>query len=356
MIEIIAQTQPNKGGLGRLSYNMYKSIDKLGYDVTYYAFENEIPSYFFSDLIFSYQAEKKIDRDSILIGFMGQNYFASEDHNGRYYTICGDVRPFLDKLHQKGLMEFTNLKEKLNHIINDFGNNFLIDLHKHDLEISEKIIVPSSFVKNQLKYYNSEFGKKSVIYPHGVDKKLFSYKRKNSGDFILFVGGVSNRKGINDLIEALNRLKEIYGSFKSKLVGYGNWSKIKKLVKDKDLEENIDIEGYVSDKRLYELYSNAKVLILPSYSEGFGIPVVEAMAVGVPIIISENVGAKDLVRESGGGKIVKPGEINQISNYLKDFLENRSLNKKYGRKNRKLVSEKYTWKKTTKRLLEKLNI
>ncbi len=109
--------------------------------------------------------------------------------------------------------------------------------------------------------------------------------------YFLYVGGYDPRKGIEGLLKMFLKLHQS-GKIESKLVltGSKNYfsSHFKKLV-EKGVKKDIIIEkGYINEKELTDLYSNAKALIYPSKYEGFGLPPLEAMSCGCPVITTNH--------------------------------------------------------------------
>ena len=195
------------------------------------------------------------------------------------------------------------------------------------------------FVKNGL---NKE--KTTTIYnfhSYNVDeeviqKKALEYKNDNELNLI-FLGSISKRKGILDLLNALKKIKTKYVLH------------ICGIVTDKTIEnEYLDIirdinngqiieHGYVSGRDKEELLSKADILILPSYSEGFPLVLLEAAAYGCAII-STKVGAITEVFSDKNGQIINAGDVNALAdaisslsqNNLSDyFISNYKLSKNY---------------------------
>jgi glycosyltransferase involved in cell wall biosynthesis len=108
-------------------------------------------------------------------------------------------------------------------------------------------------------------------------------------EFILFVGTVQPRKNIEGLIEAFRILKEEFRLPHSLVItGCKGWeySEVFKRIDAYGLNDKVKWIGYVDYKDLPALYSMADVFVLPSYYEGFGLPIIEAMACGTPVITS----------------------------------------------------------------------
>jgi glycosyltransferase involved in cell wall biosynthesis len=108
-------------------------------------------------------------------------------------------------------------------------------------------------------------------------------------EFFLMVGSFEERKNIHIAIDAFSRISKSSNMLRLLLVGRENdyQHKMKALVKDLGLEEKVLFPGYIPDRELVTLYSMATAFLFPSSAEGFGLPLLEAMATGCPIITSD---------------------------------------------------------------------
>ena len=110
-----------------------------------------------------------------------------------------------------------------------------------------------------------------------------------AGSHILFMGTLSVRKNVGTLLEAYTRLRSLMPDAPPLiLAGHrtpasARWEA---RAEQPPLRGHVSITGYVDAARKVELYAGASMLVLPSYEEGFGLPVLEAMACGVPVIVS----------------------------------------------------------------------
>src|SRR3989338_6085622 len=98
--------------------------------------------------------------------------------------------------------------------------------------------------------------------------------------------------------------------------------------------------GMLMGEEKLSAYIDAEVFILPSYSENFGMTVVEAMACGVPVVISNKVGISDVIKENNAGLVVNL-DANSLCNGIKSFLASRELVEKLTRNARNLVYKIY---------------
>jgi glycosyltransferase involved in cell wall biosynthesis len=177
----------------------------------------------------------------------------------------------------------------------------------------KKIIVVSNHTKKLLvEYYNLEEEKIKVIYNGIVLPEVKEVKKEN---IILYVGRDSPTKNLELLVDAFNELN--LKDYKLYLVG----------VNRKFKNKNIKSLGYVEDEELDMLYRKAKIFVLPSLYEGFGYPVIEAMARKTAVIAS-NVSA--LPEIGGNGAIYfKPYNKEELKDKINFLIKNEYKRKEF---------------------------
>ncbi len=165
--------------------------------------------------------------------------------------------------------------------------------------------------------------------PHEINRIRFKYHCPT--DFFLMVGNFEPRKNVALAIDAFAAIADLSKQLKLVLVGKHNnyaWE-MQKVVKDLRLEEQVLFPGYVPDKELSTLYSVATGFLFPSSAEGFGLPLVEAMATGCPVIASD----MKVFHEIGGDALsyVDVNDVDQISGRMLKFLEDKDFSAGYSR-------------------------
>ncbi len=149
--------------------------------------------------------------------------------------------------------------------------------------------------------------------------------------YILYVGIRSKNKNIVSAIKAFGLLVKKYNiPHKFVLVGRNDSSLIDKEIyefcRENDIQEKVIILGYVPDTELAILYSGAELFVFPSLYEGFGMPLIEAMACGVPIVASNTSSIPEVVQDAG--LLFNPFEIEEISDKMFLLLNDDELRKK----------------------------
>jgi glycosyltransferase involved in cell wall biosynthesis len=221
------------------------------------------------------------------------------------------------------------------------------------LNLADRIIAISNSVKNDLiKFANLPEEKIDVIYL-GVDKKIFhpiDSKNLNkivSNDFsrkkmILHVGVDNKRKNIKNLLLAFYKLSKKYKDVELIRVGTPSKESLQ-LIKILNLQNKVKYLQNCSDTDLNKLYNLCDLFIFPSFCEGFGLPLVEAMACGAPIITSKNSSMPEVVGDAA--ILIDPKNINDIFRAMDQILSDDSLKEELKRKAYKR-SKLFSWEKT----------
>jgi glycosyltransferase involved in cell wall biosynthesis len=160
------------------------------------------------------------------------------------------------------------------------------------------------------------------------------------GPFLLFLGRISWKKGIDRLIDALAAVPG------ARLVVAGNdeageWPRHAALAASRRVEGRVRYVGEVHGADKAALLAKAAALVLPSHSENFGNVVLEAMAAGCPVVVSPEVGAAEIVRRAGAG-IVVGGDPATLGPALAAFLGDEAGRRACGERGR-AAAERFAW-------------
>lgn len=147
----------------------------------------------------------------------------------------------------------------------------------------------------------------------------------------LFMGLITEQKGIFDLLDVITEHKrEFYDSIRLHIGGNGKVDELKLYVEKNRLHDIVCFEGWVSGEKKTELYNLADVYILPSYTEGMPLSILEAMSYGLPILTTPVGGIPEVV-DSRNGILFAPGDKQGIFNAIMSIVINSDK--------RKLMSE-----------------
>lgn len=134
--------------------------------------------------------------------------------------------------------------------------------------------------------------------------------------FLLYVGTIEPRKNLTRLVTAFAQARRQYSDLELVLVGQLGWkySSLLKAIEDLNLGQAVRRLGYVPNEDLPELYNLARALAFPSLYEGFGLPVVEAMACGTPVLTSDGSSLVEIA--ANASYLIDPLDVNAIAHGL----------------------------------------
>lgn len=238
---------------------------------------------------------------------------------------------------------------------------------KLSIEQSSHIITISKFSKQDIiKNYQVNKGKITVAYP-GYNANVFypvvnqtkikevTKKYNIDGDYVIFIGTIQPRKNLTRLIEAFQKIDNLKLVIVGKTTGLGRqgWMFEDILSKPRQLgiEDKVIFTGFVPDEDLVYLVNGALAFILPSLWEGFGIPVVDAMACGVPVIVSNVSSLPEVV--GNAGLLVDPYSVDQVEQAIRTVSFDRKLKAKLSRAGIK-QAQKFSWRKMAKEVVKVL--
>lgn len=158
----------------------------------------------------------------------------------------------------------------------------------------------------------------------------------------LFVGQVGRRKGVFDLLEALQRLKQAGKPAKITIVGppeyQGEWDALAQRRAELGLETDIvQFKGPLQGEALYEEFRRADYFILPSHREGLPVVLFEAGSFGLPVIATPVGGVPQLLEHEHNSLLVTPGDVEAIANAIERMRSSAVERAKYGAQLRKDV-------------------
>lgn len=198
-------------------------------------------------------------------------------------------------------------------------------------------------VSNQWKTYIS--GQFNIAKVHFINNIIESplrqqiQKPRHRINF-LFLGLIGNNKGIFDLLDVLTVYKnELNHKCKLTIGGNGETQRLKQFIKTHDLEELVDFKGWVSGSDKHRLMQEADVFVLPSYSEGMPVSVLEAMSYGMPIISTPVGGLPEIVLPDRNGKLVNPGDKPALYHALRHYIAFPDNIRTHGRQSLRFVKE-----------------
>lgn len=265
-------------------------------------------------------------------------------YRGKYVVTIHDL------IHQHFSMKRSTTLNPILYIIKHQSYKLVF---RNAINKSCKIIVPSNFVKDQLAADWQITTEKVVVTPEAVDQTILNLSqkaRKQSNikrPYIFYVGNAHPHKNVEGLIESFLKIKEKHTDLKLVLAGSDHyfWQRIKKEFQ----HEDIIFTGQISDEELVSFYKNAECFVMPSYEEGFGIPILEAMSCKCPVVASK-AGA---LPEVGADAAIyfDPGDKGEMCEKIDIVLKSEETRKTLIVKGLKRYKE-FSWEKLTEQTLE----
>ncbi|QSR88582.1 glycosyltransferase [Methylacidiphilum caldifontis] len=195
----------------------------------------------------------------------------------------------------------------------------------------------------QLNYY--------IPNPNLAEKYFHELKNKK---ILLFFSRINFKKGLDLLIPAFAKIRKEISNLFLVLAGPDNegyGEKVRGWIKEYRIEDQVIFTGMLLEEKKRAILSLANLFVLPSYTESFGIAVIEAMAMELAVVISNKVNIWREVEEAGAGLVVSCN-VDEIAKACIKLLKNPQLAKEMGKRGRKLVENRYSLEATTQALEE----
>ncbi|MBM3753476.1 MAG: glycosyltransferase family 4 protein [Acidobacteria bacterium] len=220
----------------------------------------------------------------------------------------------------------------------EFRDRFA-DQARHAAERSDAIVCVSQFTADQVEsLLNVERARLHVVH-HGVRGPAEQPSKQGREKMVLSVGSIQKRKNTARLVEAFELSPPGWKLILAGAAGFEAESILQRIA-ESPRREDISVTGYINRSELEHLYSKASLFAFPSLDEGFGIPVIEAMAWGVPVITSDR---SALAEVSGEAALhVDPENIEELATALQTTMENSGLRNELAARGLEW-SAKFTW-------------
>lgn len=365
----------NKTGIGEYTFELLNAIFKEDKNNHYYLFSNSLknldeillnwhqpnihhvttryPNKFLNlALVFGLIAINRLLPEKIDCWYSPNINFLSLNKKTKHILTIHDIS-------FKLFPEFYTIKQQLWHkIINP----------KKQCQQADVIIVPSENTKRDLiEYYQITANKIKVIYP-GVSpnfdlteaklklqKNIVQKQYNLPENFILFLGSIEPRKNLLGLIKAFEKLPNNLTEKYHLIIAGGSGWKNKNIYKYADqskLRDHIKFLGYIANDNKPALLALSNLFIFPSFYEGFGFPIIEAMKIGTPVITSNRSSLPEI--SNNAAYLINPNNISDFSSAIKLLLENNRLYAEYLKRGLEIAS-KYTWENSVREHLAIIN-
>jgi glycosyltransferase involved in cell wall biosynthesis len=186
--------------------------------------------------------------------------------------------------------------------------------------------------------------KKVEIVVNGVPEptKCRKISGTNSTREILFVGNLSERKGVSDLLDALSLLKNENLNIKATFVGGGDLAHYRGRARELDVADIANFAGWLDQDELATLMAGADLLVLPSYDEGLPLVILEALANGVAVVCTPVGEIPNFLSDGENAVFVPPGNVQELAEAIKNVLKDASFKKSLEDAGLKVYKERFS--------------
>lgn len=365
--EVSSTFPPYMGGTGNVCYYNALELAKMGHqvDVITSNFPKIIIDYPESIQVHRYQPVFRIGNAPLILQLLSmKNYDIIHIH---FPYFMGDFLTFITaKLRKQKLVITYHNDVILDGWLGTFSDAYNSIVQNFILKRANRVIFTTmDYATNSKKKSILNSIKKTVTdIPNGVDTNRFNpdidcsevVKKLHLQDKVvfLFVGGLDKAhffKGVSNLLQSFERIYSENkflliigdGDLKESYITYAN---------EKNITEKVCFLGMISDQDLPKYYSAADVVILPSTTmgEAFGVVLLEAMATGKPVIASNLPGVRTVVDDGVNGLLVRPGDVNDLTEKMNFLLKYPDTRNSFGIKGRIKAEDTYSWKKIAENL------
>lgn len=356
---ISSEFPPSCGGIGHYVYYLSRELINAGNDVS---------------VILSGKKDKTYFNDKIQVkelGLFGRSPMNRPIFRRRLNKLIARDKPDIVHLHygalphiqcdcpvivtahwcsREGIPIFYRPIRNLDAFLKNILLPLYIRIESNFFRSFKNVFVVSNSLREELKkHYNVN----SDVIGNGVDVDKFNENNTVKKDFILYTGKFDFGKGLIDLLEIAEMLKESHPDVKVIMIGNGSIKKkIDKIIRKKKLF-NVKVLNHLPHDELLEYYRCSKVYVLPSYYEGLPTTILEAMACKLPVVASNISGIPELVEEGVTGYMLSPGDKKGFYRRIVELHEDPEKRKFFGEKGRERVMEKFTWSGIAKNMVEK---
>lgn len=215
---------------------------------------------------------------------------------------------------------------------------------RYTLSVASHIITPTEFTKQDIVNTYNYPEEKITVVPLGINLgfETEDVRFESKEPFMLYLGRLTIKKNIEGVVHAYKILREKGVTHNLVLAGKPDvgWEHVEKYITEHNLTEHITITGYISEQEKWSLLKNASVFVFPSFFEGFGIPVIEAMAAGTPVVTSNTTCLPEVAGDAA--LLVDPTDVSAIAESTYRVLSDDALSNDLIKKGL-VQAQKYNW-------------
>ncbi len=230
--------------------------------------------------------------------------------------------------------------------------------------ISKAIIAVSNSTKKDIVRHYPSVSRKIGVTPHGYDKERFNTKvNKNDvrrvknkysivGDYVLFISTLKPSKNIEGLLEAWKLVLRDFPDYQLVIAGKKGWlyDSIFKKVEELRLKDNVIFTDFIPEEDSPPLISGAKILVMPSFWEGFGMGTLTSLACGTPVVVSDIGALREVIGKAG--VLVDPYNTSDIAKGISKVLSMNQLDYEKLVKKGLVQAKKFSWEDSARKTIE----
>ncbi len=239
-------------------------------------------------------------------------------------------------------------------------NKFFRIMQEFVIKNAVYITVNSPAAKNELLKRFPHYKNKIKIIPMGIDTKLFKKKelkkpvKYSKNKLVLFVGRLSDQKGLQYLIDSMDYILQQEPKTKLLIIGEGAYKKtLNEKIISKSLQNNIEFLGALPHKDIAYYYNIADIFVMPSISnktgtEALGLTLLEAMSSGCAVIGTNVGGIPYIIKDGNNGLLVEQKNSNELAKAIITLLKDTKKSEKLAKNAAEFVRKKYSLGKVAK--------
>jgi glycosyltransferase involved in cell wall biosynthesis len=376
ILQILASVDPKSGGPALSATKLGEFLGAIGHDVTIYTTNYGI------DGNLDLPDGPAVVRDGVLYRYFSVDWPRNYRFSVEFARALSRDVPHHDLVQIHGIYLFTTLaaafycqRYRIPYVITIHG---MLDPFLRRKSRIRKAIYRWLFEKRCLDraaaiHYTSEeemelakpLGIKAptIVVPWGLDVSKYArlpentlYKEQHpylkDKKILLFLGRINFTKGLDLLCQAFGQIARRRDDIHLLIAGPDNegYAKnVRRWLAEEGVSNKTTFTGMIEGQEKLAALTGSDVFVLPSYTDSFGMAVVEAMASGLPVVISDRVKIWREIKQAGAG-IVTNCDASELEQALLSVLDDSALKKRMGINGRELVEREFRWEKTAERM------
>ena len=269
-------------------------------------------------------------------------------HYGSSYALLGNLsgfQPFIISVWGTDVYEFPKKNMLFKYIL------------KRNLAAAKRILSTSSAMAEETRKY-MKANRKIDVTPFGIDVEVFRKKATARPTGIVTVGTIktlSRNYGIDLLIMAFNEVRKKCPALGLKLVIGGDGEDrdyLMSLTRQLNIQNTVEFLGKIEHAKVPDILNSLDIFVALSFSESFGVAVIEASACELPTVVSDAGGLPEVVDDNRTGFVVPIGDYKMAAAAIERLALDEGLRAKMGKAGNEKVRKFYDWNKNVSRVIE----